>query len=97
MRRLKIVLAITLLFVTGLSHADKLEEGVKAYAAGDYDAAVKILRPLADQGDVGAQFNLGIAYEMGHGVPKNNKEAVMWFRKAAEQGYARAQYKLGVA
>ena len=32
----------------------------------------------------------------GLGVPQDYTEAVNWFRKAAEQGYAQAQYKLGV-
>jgi TPR repeat protein len=29
-------------------------------------------------------------------VPQNYPEAAKWFRKAAEQGYANAQYALGV-
>lgn len=33
---------------------------------------------------------------MGKGVPKNEEEAVQWYRKAAEQGFAQAQYNLGV-
>jgi clan AA aspartic protease (TIGR02281 family) len=35
-------------------------------------------------------------YEFGRGVPKNDVEAVKWFRKAAEQGYAAGQTCLGV-
>ena len=35
-------------------------------------------------------------YETGLGVPQNYAEAVKWFRKGAEQGYARAQNNLGV-
>ena len=42
-----------------------------------------------------AQFNLGVMYEFGEGVPKNNAEAIKWFRKAAEQGNAEAQNNLG--
>jgi TPR repeat protein len=34
-------------------------------------------------------------YREGRGVPQNDAEAVKWFRKAAEQGYAGAQYSLG--
>ena len=34
-------------------------------------------------------------YEIGLGVPENDVEAVKWYRLAAEQGYASAQYKLG--
>ena len=35
-------------------------------------------------------------YRDGEGVPQNYKEAVRWYRKAAEQGYVRTQYTLGV-
>ncbi|MBW2737830.1 MAG: sel1 repeat family protein [Deltaproteobacteria bacterium] len=33
----------------------------------------------------------------GKGVPKNLKEAVTWYQKAAEQGHAGAQYNLAAA
>jgi TPR repeat protein len=69
--------------------------GLQAYQKGDYVTAAKEWRPLADQGDVEAQFNLGLLYLDGHGVPKSYAEAVDWFRRAAEQGYAAAQHNLG--
>ena len=34
------------------------------------------------------QFNLGLMYENGVDVPKDPQEAVKWFHKAADQGYA---------
>jgi len=34
-------------------------------------------------------------YNRGDGVPENDAEAVKWFRKAADQGYADAQHNLG--
>ena len=37
-----------------------------------------------------------VAYEKGQGVPQDYGEAVKWFQKAADQGYANAQYNLGV-
>src|ERR1022692_1369702 len=40
-------------------------------------------------------YNLGLAYENGQGVPKDEAQAVSWFRKAAEQGNADAQERLG--
>ena len=43
----------------------------------------------------GAQFNLGFAYDYGEGVPLDDVEAVIWYRRAAEQGRAVAQYSLG--
>ena len=35
-------------------------------------------------------------YAKGEGVPENDAEAVKCFRKAADQGYAKAQYNLGL-
>jgi putative methionine-R-sulfoxide reductase with GAF domain len=53
------------------------------------------LLQLADQGDPAAQFALGVRYEMGDGVPKDDQEAVHWFNKAAEQDDPGAQGMLG--
>ncbi|MGZ5781634.1 MAG: tetratricopeptide repeat protein, partial [Burkholderiaceae bacterium] len=41
------------------------------------------------------QFNLGLMYAKGQGVAQDNSLAVSWYSKAAEQGYAHAQYYLG--
>ena len=54
------------------------------------------VRQAAEQGDARAQFNLGIMYDNGEGVFKDEAEAVKWFRLAAEQGHADAQFNLGV-
>ena len=43
-----------------------------------------------------AQLHLAYFYESGTGVEKNYVEAVKWYRKAAEQGDASAQYNLGL-
>ena len=42
-----------------------------------------------------AQFNLGLAYVNGRGVPKDYRQAAAWYRKAADQEYADAQDSLG--
>ena len=42
------------------------------------------------------QFERGKRYEKGDGVPKDIAQAVIWYRKAAEQGYAKAQNNLAV-
>jgi hypothetical protein len=49
----------------------------------------------AKRGDAEAQYNLGVLYEMGKGVPIDRTEAMIWLRKAAEQGHANAQSSLG--
>ena len=57
--------------------------------------ALRLLRPLADQGNANAQYNLGNMYMDGEGVPQSDAEAVKWFRRAAEQGFIDAQSNLG--
>jgi uncharacterized protein len=47
------------------------------------------------QGNIDAQKNLAHAYLAGKGTQENDKEAVKWYRKAADQGDAEAQDNLG--
>ena len=51
----------------------------------------------AKQGHASAQFNLGVSYANGEGVPRDPVEAAKWWSMAAKQGYASAQYRLGTA
>ena len=46
--------------------------------------------------DAETQFHIGTLYETGKGVPQDYAQAVLWYRKAAEQNLAIAQYRLGV-
>jgi TPR repeat protein len=68
----------------------------KAYQHGEYSKTAKELRYLAEHGDGRAQYDLGVLYDMGEGVPQDNHEAMSWYHRAAEQGEARAQYNLGL-
>ena len=49
----------------------------------------------AEKGGASAQYNLGLMYDYGKGVPQDYKEAVKWYRFAAVQGETQAQYNLG--
>jgi len=57
----------------------------------DHAEAARWYRKAAEQGDAGAQYNLGVMYKNGQGVKQDHAEAVRWLRKAAEQGHANAQ------
>ena len=70
-------------------------KGLEAYKKGDYTAAAKEWRPDAEEGDAQAQFNVGLLYLDGKGVPQDPGEAAKWFRRSAEQGYTQAQHNLG--
>jgi TPR repeat protein len=72
------------------------QRGLDAYYRQDYETALQEWRPLAQQGEAAAQYNLGVMYERGEGVAKDEAEAVRWYTQAAAQGHADAQYNLGV-
>lgn len=85
---------IMYLFMAASARGD-FQTGVDAYEQGDYKTALQELRPLAAGDNPKAQFHLGRMYARGEGVPKDDAEAVKWYRKAAEQGDAQAQSYLG--
>ena len=89
------VLLLSLLVGNPAFSADA-QKGYDAIKRGDYATALRILKPLAEQGDALAQTVLGAMYAEGEGVPQNYKTAVKWYTLAAEQGFASAQYNLGV-
>jgi TPR repeat protein len=57
---------------------------------------IKEVKTKAKAGDPESQVALGWHYMNGDGLPKDEKEAIRWFTRAAEQGYAKAQHNLGV-
>lgn len=85
---IKCLLTAIFLLASLSSYAD-IQTGVDAYEAGDYATALKEFKPLAEQGDAVAQYNLGMMYRKGQGVSKDGKESAKWYRKAAEQGMER--------
>lgn len=87
--------ATALLFVAAPAVAD-VKAGVDAWAKGEFVAAVREWRPLAEGGDPDAQFNLGQAYKLGRGVPLDLAMAQSWYRKAAAKGHAQAEDALGL-
>ncbi len=56
----------------------------------DYVQAVPWYRMAAEQGNAGAQGNLGAMYANGNGVPQNYVQAHMWFNLAGAQGEKQA-------
>ena len=64
------------------------------YQAKNYKEAISLYRGLAEQGNPVGQYNLGILYEKGLGVPTDVEQAKIWFQKAADQGDADAIDKI---
>ena len=62
---------------------------------GDYANSVRLLAPLADQGNPSAQNLVGGAYLEGLGVERDCQKGLKLVSTAANGGYARAQYVMG--
>jgi TPR repeat protein len=92
--RFSIVLVLSLLCLVVPAWAD-FQAGMDANDRDDYATAMREWRPLAEQGDVLAQYNLGVLYRKGRGVAQDDVQARKWYEKAAGQGHAKAQYYLG--
>ncbi len=90
------LLFFLLTFSLGVS-ADALKNGMMAFQSGDYKQAMDVWKPLAEDGNMIAQFSLGMMYHDGYGIEKNEIEAANWFLKSAEQGFAPGQFNLGNA
>ena len=83
--------------LAGAALAGPLEDGVAAADRGDFAKAISFWKPLAEDGNEFAQFDMGVLYATGQGAPKDDAEATRWFRLAAERGHREAQYNMGVA
>ncbi len=76
---------LVLMFATPVV-AGPLEDAAAAVKKHDYATAARIMRPLAEHGNANAQYNLGVFYYNGLGVPQDKVSAYMWFSLAAAQG-----------
>lgn len=82
--------------VSALAADGDWDRAKNAHERGDYAAEIAIIRPLAEKGYPFAQFNLGVLYDEGKGMPEDNAKAMEWYLKAAEQGFSQAQVNLGI-
>lgn len=87
---------VILLGVTGGNpvHAG-FKTGADAALREDFKTALREWMPLAESGDERAQYNIGLMYEHGRGLPLDQDQALKWYRRAAERGAVPAQHNLG--
>src|SRR6478735_5394095 len=93
--RTALVVALIVATLPGPTHAGPFQDATAAYNRGDYATALRIRLELAEKNDAAAQVVLGLMYARGHGVPRDDTQAVQWYRRAAEQGFAWGQTNLG--
>lgn len=72
----------------------QLQKGINAFMGFRFDEAVKLLLPLAEQGEVEAQKLMARLYFSGNGVEKSLEKYNYWLNKAAEQGDRQSKAKL---
>ncbi len=94
-RERRLVLATAVCLGMMLPAQADYEAGVNAYYRQDYEAALREFKTVAAAGDENAQYNVGLMYLKGQGVPENPEEASRWFHRAAMQGQVDAQSFLG--
>ncbi len=74
-----------------------LVQASQHWQAGQFEQVVAVIRPLAESGNREAPVRAGWSLFPGTGrVPQDEEQAAQWWRKAAEQGLARAQNELAV-
>jgi len=63
----------------------------------DLPQACTYLKPLADEGDVQAQYFMGLCFLKGLGVPHDFTQGKAYLQKAANQGHKDAEQQLAIA
>ena len=75
---------------------DYYVQAKKEYNLKNYSEALKLFTLAAQKGHVLSQYNLGVMYSKGQGIPKNNYESLKWYTEAAINGDINAQYSVGI-
>ena len=91
----RLLLKMMVLLVLPLSAVAQDVDGAWRKArSGDGAAALRELRPLAEQGNLPAQYALGMIYANGDGLAADHKQAAHWFDLAARRGHIEARRQL---
>ncbi|GEM_PF-215306 len=78
----------------GLSLGEQLEMASLAYTLEEYQQALSVWAPLAQNGNAEAQYNLGVMFNEGHAVPVDRVRAYYWWSKARDGGNQKAARSL---
>lgn len=81
-------------FSTGFSPHTKVERGIAAFNTANYPEALKYLAEPAENGDMDAQYMVGMIYLYGLAGVKNSYTAQKWLTLAAQSGQRAAQEQL---
>ncbi|XP_008325188.1 death ligand signal enhancer isoform X1 [Cynoglossus semilaevis] len=67
--------------------------GLESAKCENYEEAFACFLAAAQQGYNKAQFNVGVCYEKGRGVKKDQEKALYYYKQAAGSGHTQAQYR----
>ena len=88
-----LIVAAQMLGIAG-AVAGSWEDSMASYNRGDYVPAIRLFRPLAEQGNAKAQTVLGVMYRRGEGVARSPVRAFIWLSRAAARGDTKAKVEL---
>ena len=71
------------------------DEALAVMGTPDYADGIRMMRKLAEDGYLEAQFQMGKLYQDGNRIPQDYQTALAWFKRAAEQGNLKAQTNIG--
>lgn len=98
---MKQILTIILTSITAFSFAQDAEElnerSKELLNQQKFEEAIPILSEAAELGNAESQYNLGVCYQFGYGIEKNDSIATSWYLKSAEQGWTDGEYKMSYA
>jgi TPR repeat protein len=93
---LKSLFVTSLIFLSGISIGQTLQEANAAHQRKDFATSFPIYLKFAQQGNPGAQAQVAAMYALGQGATKDEKLSMEWAKKSADQGNPRGQHALGV-
>lgn len=79
----------------GFTAAEQLLSEIQQMRTGSPSINLEAESKLAEEGDAGAQFTLGMEYRKGRFVPLDLKRAINYLEQAARQGFPLAEWALG--
>ena len=95
-----IILSIPLFINTALAQSDATIDNPSKPSEVtilDPSSLIESLRTAAEKGEADAQYSLGNIYQQGLGVDVSYIKAAFWYKKAADQGLAKAQNNLALS
>jgi len=96
LRLWKFSFGVLLFAISAAAYSGQFDFAKNASTNAKAENAIAKYKPLAEQGNAAAQFNMGLIYQVGYGVAPDDATAATWYQKASEQGFTRAETALGL-